>query len=161
MIMELTITERVAKGAAFLDEHFTGWWERIDLNTLNIDSCDNCVLGQLWCTAPQEEQGQIVAQAVQSMVAKRWDLQMAHQIMREQTPYGRIATAYEELNLSGTWDLGFNYGNPTYADLDEAQDLTDEWTRVVIQRRLDAHPDVILGCSDLSKFASEQYAAVI
>lgn len=159
--MELTIAERVQLGSAFLDEHFTGWWERIDLNTLNIDSCDNCVLGQLWCTAPQEERGQIIAQAVQNMIARRWNPQLAHEVTRDQTPYGRIATAYEELNLSGTRDLGFNYGNGMYAELNEAEALTEEWTRVVIQRRLDAHPDVILGRSDLNRLASEQYAAVI
>ena len=45
------ITERVAAGAAFLDEHDPGWWradvERaINLDGLQLDSGGQCVLGQ-------------------------------------------------------------------------------------------------------------------
>ena len=39
-------TERVAKGAALLDEKRPGWVDRIDLDTLDIDNCEDCVLGQ-------------------------------------------------------------------------------------------------------------------
>jgi hypothetical protein len=42
-----TITERVARGAAFLDEREPGWAARIDLGRLNMDICHRCVLGQL------------------------------------------------------------------------------------------------------------------
>jgi hypothetical protein len=42
-----TITERVAAGAAFLDEHEPGWDQRIDLDQLNIASSCRCMLGQL------------------------------------------------------------------------------------------------------------------
>jgi hypothetical protein len=35
----VTIAERVAKGAALLDEREPGWWQRIDLSKLD---------GQLW-----------------------------------------------------------------------------------------------------------------
>ena len=42
-----TIAERVAKGAAFLDEREPGWDERIDLDRLDIDSNCRCILGQL------------------------------------------------------------------------------------------------------------------
>lgn len=46
-----TITERVAKGAAFFDEKDPGWWradvERaIDLDRLDFSSGDACLLGQ-------------------------------------------------------------------------------------------------------------------
>jgi hypothetical protein len=46
-----TITERVAAGAAFLDEHDPEWWradvERaIDLDQLDMAVGDSCVLGQ-------------------------------------------------------------------------------------------------------------------
>jgi hypothetical protein len=46
-----TVTERVAAGAAFLDEHDPEWWradvERaIDLDRLNIRSDGACILGQ-------------------------------------------------------------------------------------------------------------------
>ena len=43
-----TIAERVAAGAAFLDEREPGWDKRIDLDKLSIGSGCNCVLGQLY-----------------------------------------------------------------------------------------------------------------
>lgn len=46
--MTLTITERVAAGAAWLDEHEPGWIKRIDIGVLDISSCANCVLGQVF-----------------------------------------------------------------------------------------------------------------
>jgi hypothetical protein len=42
-----TITERVERGAALLDEKRPGWWRDIDLGTLDIASRCGCVIGQL------------------------------------------------------------------------------------------------------------------
>jgi hypothetical protein len=42
-----TIAERVARGAALLDEREPGWWQRIDLDRLDLGSPCRCVLGQL------------------------------------------------------------------------------------------------------------------
>lgn len=42
-----TIAERVARGAALLDEREPGWHQRIDLETLDMELPCNCVLGQL------------------------------------------------------------------------------------------------------------------
>jgi len=39
--------ERVARGAAWLDEHRPGWVDRIDLSTLSMGDRCHCVLGQL------------------------------------------------------------------------------------------------------------------
>jgi hypothetical protein len=52
-----TIAERVAKGAALLDEHMPGWWKRIDLNRLEQVSPCGCVLGQLWTDDKYAEDG--------------------------------------------------------------------------------------------------------
>ena len=41
------ITERVQRGAAFLDETRPGWWRVIDLGLLDIASPCRCTLGQL------------------------------------------------------------------------------------------------------------------
>ena len=46
-----TITERVAAGAAFLDQHDPEWWradveQAIDLDMLDLASTSHCVLGQ-------------------------------------------------------------------------------------------------------------------
>ena len=43
-----TVTERVARGAALLDEKIPGWDSRIDLDVLDIDSCAQCILGQVF-----------------------------------------------------------------------------------------------------------------
>lgn len=43
-----TIAERVAAGAAFLDEREPGWVDRIDPRRLDIADCSRCVLGQLF-----------------------------------------------------------------------------------------------------------------
>lgn len=45
---ELSIPERVAAGAAWLDEHQPGWVERIDLDALEMRDCMSCILGQLF-----------------------------------------------------------------------------------------------------------------
>jgi hypothetical protein len=46
-----TIAERVARGAALLDEREPGWWQRIDLSKLDLASTCRCVLGQLFSIA--------------------------------------------------------------------------------------------------------------
>lgn len=45
---DLTIAQRVEAGAAWLDEHKPGWWHTINLDTLDIGSSCNCVLGQTY-----------------------------------------------------------------------------------------------------------------
>jgi hypothetical protein len=42
-----TIADRVAKGAAYLDEREPGWWKRIDLDKLDLRKPCRCILGQL------------------------------------------------------------------------------------------------------------------
>lgn len=46
--MNLTITERVARGASHLDSLMPGWRDKIDVLELNIESTRRCVLGQLY-----------------------------------------------------------------------------------------------------------------
>jgi hypothetical protein len=43
-----TVTERVARGDALLDEHKPGWAERIDLGRLDVSDAYDCVLGQVF-----------------------------------------------------------------------------------------------------------------
>jgi hypothetical protein len=38
----------VCRGVAFLDEHIPGWEKQIDLDTLDLNATDRCVLAQLW-----------------------------------------------------------------------------------------------------------------
>ena len=46
--MTATVAERVARGAALLDEKVPGWRERINLDTFAISSCERCILGQVY-----------------------------------------------------------------------------------------------------------------
>lgn len=39
-------TERVARGAELLDRKLPDWWQRIDVETLDITSSYFCILGQ-------------------------------------------------------------------------------------------------------------------
>ncbi len=48
MNANLTIAERVARGAAILDAHRPGWHSQIDAEFLDLSSCSECVLGQLF-----------------------------------------------------------------------------------------------------------------
>lgn len=45
---ELTIAERVAAGAAWLDERKPDWWTAVALPELDVDDCNLCVLGQTY-----------------------------------------------------------------------------------------------------------------
>lgn len=40
--------ERVVKGATLLDEMEPGWYQKIDLVTLNLRNCFSCVIGQVY-----------------------------------------------------------------------------------------------------------------
>ena len=42
-----TLQQRVQKGAQLLDEKQPGWYKRVNLKTLKLNECTNCVLGQL------------------------------------------------------------------------------------------------------------------
>lgn len=43
-----TTADRVARGAALLDQYLPGWTSEINLNELRIESGSDCVLGQLY-----------------------------------------------------------------------------------------------------------------
>lgn len=43
-----TLFDRAERGAAKLDREVPGWYDRIDLKTLNLESCYMCVFGQLY-----------------------------------------------------------------------------------------------------------------
>jgi hypothetical protein len=45
-VSELTIPERVAAGAAWLDAAMPNWIDKVDLDTLDVGSDCRCILGQ-------------------------------------------------------------------------------------------------------------------
>lgn len=115
-----TIAERVAAGAAFLDEHDPEWWradvERaIDLDKLKLSSPQKCILGQR-CPLEARSLGNSPFEAFARQLS---GLDRYHAI-------GNWATAFgfeSSLGLDGEIPEG-EYGN-----------LTAEWVRVITARR--------------------------
>lgn len=46
--MKLTIEQRVANGARWLDENFPGWEKRINIKTLDLSYGEDCICGQVF-----------------------------------------------------------------------------------------------------------------
>lgn len=45
---KLTIEQRVANGAAFLNENVPNWFQEISTETLDVNDFEKCVLGQIF-----------------------------------------------------------------------------------------------------------------
>lgn len=105
-----TIAERVAAGAAFLDQAEPGWRQHIDIDRLDLASPCRCVLGQLEIALHSE--------------GPEDDGAFSDALFR----YG---IAFEE------WALGFNAGHEGRNV--EFPQLTAAW-RELIQARREAQP---------------------
>lgn len=122
-----TITGRVTAGAKFLDEHDPDWWradvERaIDLRELDLSGGEVCILGQ------------------------RCPLEMREARPVGETSYSLYATALSgvpkgEVGALDRWAsaLGFQMtpgwvDDPDWED-DEYEALTNEWRKVITERR--------------------------
>lgn len=51
-----SVDVRIARGIDWLDENIDKWWERVEMNTLRMDSTCRCVLGQLFAEDVDEWQ---------------------------------------------------------------------------------------------------------
>lgn len=49
------LEERVARGVSWLDSRKPGWRDQIDTRTLNLRSCEHCVIGQVFGWAQVED----------------------------------------------------------------------------------------------------------
>lgn len=136
------IAARVARGAVWLDEHYPQWWERIEISTLDVSSCHLCVLGQVYTGCiPTGEQGQILAQVINEAAGiERYSLLE----YIETGKWGGYNTLVDYHGLACyAPGLGFSIGmgwtdtegTPVTVKAEMAM-LTDEWTRVIISRRL-------------------------
>lgn len=129
------IKERVARGAGWLDQRYPDWWNKIDLGTLEVSNCHMCVLGQVYTGCiPTRERNQILAQVLG---------RTPQQVTLDSIPGYDVLSAYYELGELAI-GLGFAIGWPLrfFSPKEEYAALTDEWTRVIISRRLEAHPDI-------------------
>lgn len=140
------VATRVAKGARWLDENYPTWWQVIDVSRLSVASCTRCVLGQVFARAiPTDEQDQILAQAIRSERGGRITMEHARQEVADGIWNGFISIV--NLHQLGffTMAMGFAAGNLFDAWGREVEAtrqfelLTDEWTRVIIERRISAN----------------------
>lgn len=135
----------VARGVAWLDEHYPGWFNAIDLETLNISRCDICVLGQVYSGhVPYAERQQLLAQVIASDPG-------TYRL------YGfDLLVRRHGLGLPDTTSMGFTSWpwchHPHHVDdgLDSQcpdaptfEDLLEAWTQVIIQKRLEAQPETL------------------
>lgn len=119
-----TITERVAAGAAFLDQHDPDWWradvERaISLDKLDLADTEDCVLGQrcpveTLLTAEDEADG-----------ATRYHAMAAHLIGIQ---------AWEGGLIDG-WAIPLGFQQARFTEREDFAVLTAEWRRVITERR--------------------------
>jgi hypothetical protein len=118
-----SITERVALGAIFLNEHDPGWWradvERaIDLETLYLGLGGRCILGQ---RCPFEDTGKYTAFHAFARVLSGLPLDLDDDEESGENAIDRWAAP-----------LGFQAYTYGCAEYDE---LTAEWARVIRERR--------------------------
>jgi hypothetical protein len=127
-----TVGERVALGAAFLDQHDPEWWradvERpIDLAALDLASGSMCVLGQ---RCPRE--------TLASFLGAKMHFYSQPECYR----YSAHASRLRLLDGADTFDCAHDLGFDDDVAGDDPDDdgsrhaaLTDEWRRVITERR--------------------------
>lgn len=120
-----TITERVAAGAAFLDQADPEWWradvERaIGLDTLDLGSGSRCILGQR-CPVDVYSASEL-GDTRYAALAKRWS-----------------GSIFDDPADKWAQARGFQAGNPAsegeLRSEPEYDALTAEWARVIRERR--------------------------
>lgn len=153
------VKERVERGAAWLDVNYPGWHTKIDLSILDMGNCNMCVLGQVYTgVIPTEERGQILAQVLASLPGMYSEDEQAY-VEEHVEEYAWLVKSGEyggyqiltDLYDGELADQGEHHGFVTsdYPDLpvyeagvaesEEYAQLLDEWTRVIVSRRLTGH----------------------
>lgn len=142
-----TVAERVARGAAWLDQKYPQWFLSIDLSILDLSDCTQCVLGQIYTgIIPQAEQGQVLAQAIRLVTqgwpdADEWADDYRLQVVSGQVGGYHILSDFHELPEDGQWHGFVATVESLMDDEGEAEygALLDEWTKVILSKRLAYH----------------------
>lgn len=118
------VTERVAAGAAFLDENDPQWWREdvdraIDLEALDLGDDRMCVLGQ---RCPLE-----VLTAYHGTGENAWA------VLERDSAY--FAYGYQLCGAGTLLTWAHERGFTALLGLDEFEELTAEWARVIRERR--------------------------
>ena len=133
-----TIAERVAAGAAFLDEHDPEWWREgveraIDLDTLELARMDNCVLGQ---RCPVTVLAAYVLGTENTSDDNEDDALSSIDFLYSYRAYGHALSGLKNHFELQEWAqrLGFNAHGGEGESM-EFEELTAEWKRVITERR--------------------------
>jgi hypothetical protein len=124
-----TITERVAAGAAFLDEHDPGWWrgdgERpISLDRLDLEEAQDCILGQ---RCP------VAVLASFCYLSPHDSDELSSQWWRAYTAYAVELSGLSPADPAlGRWGDEHGFSSPA----EDYPDLTAAWKGVITGRRL-------------------------
>jgi hypothetical protein len=124
--MPLEMTDRVAAGAAFLDEHDPDWWradvERaIDLDTLALADPASCILGQ---RCPLE------------VLSNYADGNYAPGSWRAYFAYAHALSGIDMWDDVSDWAAPLGFISSSHDDdSEEYFSLTAEWKRVITARR--------------------------
>lgn len=110
--------DTVRRGAAFLDATSPGWAERIDPRRLDMGSCDECILGQLY--------GDYLD-----------GLARIGFVRDVETPWGIVKNAHD-------LDRAVAHGFSTFGSGLDYETLAAAW-REEIARRIDPESEVALG----------------
>ncbi|MFF3443608.1 hypothetical protein [Streptosporangium sp. NPDC002721] len=110
------ISDRVARGAALLDLRAPGWAARVDPDTLDLEDCWHCVIGQLY--RPE-----------QTVFKEPFEIGAIDL-------FGLDAYGFDD-NAPILVEHGFSA--PRRDSMAEFAALTSEWRSVVTARRVDPH----------------------
>jgi hypothetical protein len=92
----VSAVERVARGAALLDEQESGWAEQIDLSRLDMGDGCRCVLGQLWGGEPDAAGWEPYNVAVDELKIDGWRLGFS--VLTVDQPPALITAEFAELD---------------------------------------------------------------
>lgn len=149
----------VARGVAWLDEHYPGWFKAIDLETLDVSKCDICVLGQVYSGhVPYAERQQLLAQVIAKDPGDRrlygFDLLVRRHELKLSDTMAMGFTSWRWCNHPHHRDEGLDSECP---DVPTFDDLLEAWTQAIIQKRLEAQPETL---DRISQFWSDPSAGV-
>jgi hypothetical protein len=117
------VAARVATGAAFLDEHDPGWWQRINLATLDLSRERHCVLGQ---TCPLE--------VLHRYALQEWGSADEAEPDDRYEAYAFELSGATNLREAAQWAVKRGFALDGGRDAPWG-DLTAEWARVITARR--------------------------
>lgn len=122
---DLTVEERVANGAQFLDVVAPGWEWRIDIATLKLSDEWNCICGQVFAEPGNDFSG--------SGFDYAFDVVIPKSLTTEGLVWVATLNKYASTDNIDVSELGFDLSQ----NVDDVWSaLEDEWKKVIQNRRM-------------------------